>query len=252
MESNLHKLPVMLLGATKELTQIVWETVHDSPHILRCAYMSSKAMLTRDRSPNVVKQDSKVLNVFVHGYLHDKSGWADFERRFEREKLGSILSISLSNSTGDIRKSAEEVNRLVQHILDSGEATEVNFIGHSMGGIVASYLNENIEHGYRVRKVVTLGSPLAGTKTAVVGISEAARQMQQNSAFLKELREKMKANTSTEYYCVAARRDQVVKPYKSCLLFDDSTRQYVAKDLGHLGLLFNSAVQDWVVRMIRS
>lgn len=108
---------------------------------------------------------------------------------------------------------AEFAEQLAQKILANGH-DDVVVMGHSRGGLVAAYFAEYLakKYGIRVRAVITMASPFGGSYLALpplTWISDSIKEMQINSEFLKELRDKI-IESESEYFYFAAKNDRLV------------------------------------------
>ncbi len=93
----------------------------------------------------------------------------------------------------DIRDDAIQLQEELEVLLLECGAPHADLVGHSMGGLVATYLLKYLDLGARVRRVVTLGTPHRGTPAAGPGaallglFSPALSQMLPRSDLLAEL-----------------------------------------------------------------
>lgn len=90
------------------------------------------------------------MQPFVMGYMASQFRKADFQvYNFGHE------------STKYSSRTLQELDDLIKNI----QSNDINIVGHSMGGIVAkNYVEENYNHK-KVKKIITVGSPINGTKT---------------------------------------------------------------------------------------
>jgi triacylglycerol lipase len=72
------------------------------------------------------------------------------------------------DGTGDLGAQAAVLNGYVNQALRSG-AYQVDIVGYSAGGVVTRLWDEQYDGAQKVHKVITLGSPLNGTRIAAAG-----------------------------------------------------------------------------------
>lgn len=180
--------------------------------------------------------------ILVHGYLHNHSAWVYLRNKLKG--VAPIYTINLNGKFSSIQKYADQLSQKVQNIVSNTNSRKVTLIGHSMGGVVASFYCEFMNGDQFVDKCVTIGSPLAGTKVAdKMGIGDCAKSMQFDSDFCQALCHSIHENNSqTEYHHIYSAHDQVVLPQKSARIKCDHTYTYKLLYRGHLSLLYSKEV----------
>jgi len=173
--------------------------------------------------------------LLIHGYGCSRAAWWWHRRRLE-DAGWSVATVNLEPIYTSIDNYVDTVAQRVEQVLAATGTSQVILVGHSMGGLVArAYLRR---HGpAKVLRLVTLGTPHAGSELARVGLGENARQMRPGSDWLLTLA-KEKAVVDTLVIC--SPHDNYVMPQKNLLLPGASL---VAVDgLGHLAMLYSSRV----------
>jgi triacylglycerol esterase/lipase EstA (alpha/beta hydrolase family) len=106
-----------------------------------------------------------------------------------RVRLGGRLPLHLAG----VRASARRLERELDRIAARTPLGRIDVVGHSLGGLVATYWLKRLDHGRRIRRVITLGTPHRGTPFALLGvllfgaISPAVWQMLPGSKLVREL-----------------------------------------------------------------
>jgi alpha/beta hydrolase fold len=95
--------------------------------------------------------------VLVHGFLGDPTNFLFLRRYLVAAGVRSFTSFSYAPRL-DYQRLACELGDVIETICDATGTSEVDVVGHSLGGLVARYLVE-MTGGSRVRRLVTLGAP---------------------------------------------------------------------------------------------
>jgi len=202
-----------------------------------------------DLTENPSKNTTAVL--LIHGYARNQSDWLWFINRLSEIPL-PIYTVNLTPPFASIQQIAE--NSLIEKIKEIKQQTgcqELIIIGHSMGGLVASYYSEYLDQSKLVTKVITIASPFHGTKISIAAAGANAKQMLPWAIFTDELREKIKTSDK-KYYQVASQFDNLIFPWQSVLLeFMPQEHQLIMPLQSHLGLLHSEVVVKQVINWIK-
>jgi triacylglycerol esterase/lipase EstA (alpha/beta hydrolase family) len=159
------------------------------PHVTHAlAHGDSPALpALRGRAPIVLLHgfgaSSRVLAPIAH----------NLSRGLGRPVIRLGLGCRIPLHIGDVRTTARAVQLALLRLARVEALPYVDLVGHSLGGLVATYLLKRLDRGRRVRKVVTLGTPHNGTPAALLGallfgaFSRAIWQMIPGSPLLREL-----------------------------------------------------------------
>ena len=191
------------------------------------------------RSATGAREGRPIL--LIHGYMHNSSAWAYLKGWLSQEGIGPIYCLNLGYPFRPIRDFAEKVRQKAEQIEQETKRSDLILIGHSMGGLIAAWYATQCAPG-KVTDVITIGSPLAGTHMAKIGLGPNAREMECQSEFLKEFQQAIQKNTFTRFYHIGTKTDQIIIPHRSSILEGSLERQFIVEDIGHLSLLFSSRV----------
>ncbi|WP_031012236.1 esterase/lipase family protein [Streptomyces sp. NRRL F-5727] len=127
--------------------------------------------------------------VLLHGFADNRSVFLLLRRALARHGRTRVECLDYSPFTGDLRTAAEELGRRIDGLLDRTGRAEVDLVGHSLGGLIARYHVQRLGGDVRVRTLVTLGTPHAGTTvgTPLADAHPLVRQMRPGSEVLREL-----------------------------------------------------------------
>ncbi len=189
--------------------------------------------------------------LLINGYLSFASMWHFHKNRLADAGLGPIYTINVG-SCQSIDTYAKQIQRKAKEIQKETGRNDLAIIGHSKGGLVGSHFATRYadEIGTRVTDLVTIGSPLAGTPSAQIGLGSDAKEMLPDAPFHKELRDRIEKNRATRFYHIGSEADSIV-PHTSALIGREINRQMILKDTGHVALLFSSRVSDQICRWLK-
>jgi triacylglycerol lipase len=180
--------------------------------------------------------------LLIHGYLATRGSLALLERRLT--DMGHlVLSYRLGLlHTADISESAALIARKIESLAAQTGLDHVDIVGHSMGGLVALYYLKRLGGRRRVRRLVMLGTPVAGTWSALFGVAavplgRASLQLLPESQFLRELAEGALPE-GVEIVCVSGARDRLAPSKRASM----KGVRHICLPTNHAGLLVDQQV----------
>jgi pimeloyl-ACP methyl ester carboxylesterase len=177
--------------------------------------------------------------VFIHGLYHNRTAWYLYLRWFRKWGWQHVKAINLTGKFRSIEDYTQILAREIDEILAETGRSEADLVGHSMGGlIIRSYLTENSAKA-KVRKVVTLGSPHAGSKLGVFGVGTAVKEMLPGSPFLVALNQaEIQVRKGSGFYSIYSIVDNMVLPNESAILTGGGVKNIETRTVNHVGLVF--------------
>jgi len=176
--------------------------------------------------------------IFVHGLYHNHTAWYLYLRWFRRWGWSHMKAINLRGKFRSIHEFARVLAEEVEKVMADSQSEQVDLVGQSMGGLVIrSYLAEGSSRA-KIRRVVTLGSPHGGTKLAVFGLGQGAKEMVPGSAFLESLNQGVQIPEGGLFYAIYTIVDNMVLPNESTKLTWDGVKNLETRIVNHVGLAY--------------
>ncbi|MFF0422961.1 lipase family alpha/beta hydrolase [Streptomyces sp. NPDC004520] len=176
--------------------------------------------------------------VLLHGFVDNRSVFVLLRRSLVRHGRDRVESLNYSPLTCDLRAAAELLGRRVDEIRARTGHAEVDVVGHSLGGLIARYYVQRLGGDSRVRTLVTLGTPHAGTTVAPLADAHPlVRQMRPGSEVLRELAGPA-PGCRTRFVSFWSDLDQVMVPVETARLDhpDLLVHNVRVSGIGHLAL----------------
>jgi pimeloyl-ACP methyl ester carboxylesterase len=206
--------------------------------------------LARDDAPPEIDPRAGRPILLLHGFGASSRVLLPLSRALGRALSRPVLRLRLGERlplhTGDIRASAERADRALRALAARPGFGRADVVGHSLGGLVATYLLKRLDRGARVRRVVTLGAPHRGTPAALLGLpllapfSRALWQMLPGSTLVREL-SALSLPEGCELVSVAGGADLVVPPRFAEIAAAPGQRNLRLPELDHWDLLGGAA-----------
>jgi hypothetical protein len=184
----------------------------------------------------------RVPVVLVHGYLCNHRIWDDMVAVL-RANGHDVFSVNLEPIFCSIDEYAPIIERAVNELLRHSGQQKVALVGHSMGGLaIRAWLR--VHGSQRVARILTLGTPHAGTKIARGTPTANGRQMTWRSGWLQELatfeteaiRALMLIALTPQDNIVFNQRDQVL----------EGISPVIFEGIGHVQMCLEPSVIAWV------
>ncbi len=203
------------------------------------------------KTPKVLLPDSttpvRVPVVLVHGYLCNHRVWDAIAQRLLAAGH-PVLAVNLEPLFTSIDRYAPLIEQAVETLRRHTGASQVALVGHSMGGLVIRAWMR--AHGHaRVARVLTLGTPHAGTQIAPSGRTPNGTQMEWQSQWLQRLAQSETPHARSLMRIALTPQDNIVFPQRAQVL--DGVPVTVFEGRGHLELCLDDAVISWVLQELK-
>ncbi|MFB7509147.1 alpha/beta fold hydrolase [Streptomyces broussonetiae] len=182
--------------------------------------------------------------VLLHGFIDNRSVFVLLRRSLAQHGGQRVESLNYSPLTCDIRTAAELLGRHVEEICERTGSPRVDIVGHSLGGLIARYYVQRLGGDLRVRTLVTLGTPHAGTRVAPLADAHPiVRQMRPGSGVLEELA-RPAPGCRTRFVSFWSDLDSIMDPVETARLDhpDLDVQNVQVTGIGHLALPVHPAV----------
>ncbi|MGW0118169.1 esterase/lipase family protein [Streptomyces sp. NPDC003327] len=176
--------------------------------------------------------------VLLHGFVDNRSVFVLLRRFLTRNGRDCVESLNYSPLTCDLRTAAALLGRRVEEIRERTGHEQVDVVGHSLGGLIARYYVQRLGGDARVRTLVMLGTPHAGTTVAPLADAHPlVRQMRPGSEVLRELAGPS-PGCRTRFVSFWSDLDQVMVPVETARLdhADLLVHNVRISGIGHLAL----------------
>jgi triacylglycerol esterase/lipase EstA (alpha/beta hydrolase family) len=181
--------------------------------------------------------------LLIHGYVNNAGALFILWRAIKGAGHG-VYTLNLEPVYADIDSYADLIDTALAHVQQAEGGRQVALVCHSMGGLAArAYLRRH--GGARVAKVVTLGTPHAGTALAHTALGENGRQMRIASPWLQGLARHEHGVWGCPVVSVFSRDDNIVAPQLSAQL--EGARNIALTGVGHISLPMTQSVARLVI-----
>lgn len=193
-----------------------------------------------------IAAQTRVPVVLVHGYVCNHRIWDDVARAL-RSQGHCVLAVNLEPLFTSIDNYATIVEAAVEKVCSQTGAAQVALVGHSMGGLaIRAWMRS---HGaQRVAKVLTLGTPHAGTQIESRSYTPNGEQMRWQSPWLGQLLAEEPPENHARIRIAVTPQDNIVFPQRAQILRGVPTQ--VFDGLGHLQMCVDPAVIAWVCEQL--
>lgn len=189
-------------------------------------------------------KSDKVPVVLVHGYLCNHRIWDDVADTL-RANGHAVFAVNLEPVFASIDAYAPVVEAAVQSLLHHTGQAKVALVGHSMGGLaIRAWMRTNGTD--KVARVLTLGTPHAGTKLARGTHTPNGKQMLWQSPWLAALTASESAATRALIRIAITPQDNIVCPQRPQIL--PGIEPVVFEGIGHLQMCTHRPLIQWVAQ----
>jgi triacylglycerol esterase/lipase EstA (alpha/beta hydrolase family) len=185
---------------------------------------------------------SKVPVVLVHGYMCNHRIWDDVATTL-RANGHPVFAVNLEPLFTSIDHYAPIVEEAVEALCSHAGVSQVALVGHSMGGLaIRAWMRAHGVH--RAARVVTLGTPHAGTHVARHTRTPNGQQMGWQSQWLAELASSESKEARALKRIAITAQDNIVYPQRAQVL--PEVTHTVFEGIGHVQMCLHPPVIQWL------
>jgi len=185
--------------------------------------------------------------VLVHGFFCNRGLWNPWARQLRARGVPHV-AVNLEPPFSAIDGFVPIIDAAVTRAREATGLQPV-LVGHSMGGLAirAWCRHRGAQAVEMTARIVTIGSPHAGTFTARFARADNARQMSLDSDWLRELAAAESAELRSQFTCFWSHCDNVVMPASTAMLPGADNRHLPGR--AHVAMAFAPQVLDEVLRL---
>ena len=177
--------------------------------------------------------------VLVPGFLGRGLAFSRLKRALAKEGYPVYIA-DLGFGVGCI----EEKGRLLEELVTEHELEDFYVIGHSMGGLIAMSMSDEVRR--KVRHFITMGTTFHGAVLSYLfPLFPAARQLNPDSRLVRRIAERARAHDNIT--SVIAEWDEIALPVDSCRVEGCEEVTGVA---GHAQLILRSSAIEQLVYLV--
>lgn len=184
--------------------------------------------------------------IVLHGYAMNRANFIALALRLRKAGLGPVFGFEYW-TLGRVAAGARQLGWFVDEVLAATGAREVDLIGHSMGGVVARYYISIAGGDERVHRVITLGSPHAGTDLGGLGVGHPAKELVLGSQLIQRLAA-ARAPQHAKLTTILSHADALVPAAHQPEV--PGAERIVFDDLGHVALLGSRRVARAIIERL--
>jgi pimeloyl-ACP methyl ester carboxylesterase len=183
--------------------------------------------------------------ILLHGYAMNRANFIPLAYRLSRAGLGPIYGFEYW-TLGRVAAGARQLGWFIDEVRAATGASDVDLVGHSMGGVVGRYYVTFAGGDGVVKHLITLGSPHAGTDVSAIGVGHPTRELLLGSKLVSRLAAAPPPK-QTQVTAIWSHADALVPGARQPAL--PSAEVILYDDLGHVALLGSRRVaRDIIAR----
>ena len=164
----------------------------------------------RDLAETSTTHSERLPVLLVHGYGLNRGCFTFLQTYLHTRGYEWVWAINNRPNSSPIPVFAKRLGRAIERLKAETGAERVDVVAHSMGGVIAAYALKEFGYAIHVRRLVTIGTSWAGTKTHVFGLRREANDLRASSEVIAALR-----TYTGDTVAIWSRSDHLVLPSES-------------------------------------
>lgn len=207
---------------------------------------------------NLLESDQAI--VLLHGRVVNKDSLYFLEMYLKNNVDAPVVSFDVMEPEDNIVELSNILLKKLDNFKEKSGIDKYILIGHSLGGIIAAYLEKQMtQKELQIIKVITIASPLYGMPDVLEKIidnscgllyKESYEQFRSSSSIIQDI--KKHVNNSSKYYHILGSWDFIVPLENNMLGKKDDSRIYISNFCGHCSMLINPKIFKVIEQMIKS
>jgi len=228
-------------ATTGHLVRAWWGEVLTAPQVF-CWSQPFRSRAHPDWLPRAPSGQGGI--VFVHGFVCNRGLWNPWLARLRRLGI-PYIAVDLAPVFGSIDDYAGIIDQAVFR-MEASTAVRPLIVAHSMGGLAVRAWLAARDADSRVRHIITIGTPHAGTRLAGLALTMNARQMRMRSVWLEALSHRERDGRFAQFTCFYSHCDNVVFPASTATLSGADNRH--VPGVAHVHLTRQESVFQEILR----
>ncbi|KAG0214063.1 hypothetical protein BGX28_002929 [Mortierella sp. GBA30] len=219
--------------------------------------------------------------LLVHATLLTLDSWWTFAPAMINEgycvfalTYGKYREIPVFGGMAPVEDSAQELAKFANNVLTKMNTTQLDYVGHSQGGILGRYWIKHLDGAGKVHRMIGISSVTHGTTfNGLTNLAKSLRifdpaqpyfdtfapsfyQMVDNSEFMQKLNNGGDVAPGVIHSNIATKYDEVVTPYQTCFQYDAAVTNVLLQDLcsmsmnEHLTMINSKVVLRFVLNQL--
>lgn len=186
----------------------------------------------RRRAKRTVRRKDQRTVVLIHGYLGNSSSLLPVQAYLRLLGVKNVLAFSYHASTG-VERAARELRDFLRRHVRGGR---IDFVCHSMGGVIANVYIHCLGGARRVDRCIMLGTPNQGTYSAYWLPIAIGQSLRPDSPLFTKLATARNTPCRVKFTSLVAGSDHIIIPRINAAAGDDIV---YLENIGHLGILYS-------------